>query len=207
MFVLGNHDYHFSSIKETHEIVKRACEKHENLLWLSSVGHVSVNSRVAIVGTEGWYDGMVGDPRWLRYTTDWALIDDFREMTPGDRLSTWRKMAMDSAINTTKRLESALCGHETVYVVTHVCPWVNGAGEESFGGVLRNLWRAYNVNCSLGHSIDYVGDKVPHKKIIVLSGHTHVNKRFFSRENVECRVGHGCSLFGLSRLIENKFFV
>ena len=55
-FVLGNHDYHHSSIAKTHDKIRKLCLKYPNLIWMTEAGVVPINEEVAIIGTEGWYD-------------------------------------------------------------------------------------------------------------------------------------------------------
>ena len=69
-FVLGNHDYHFSSIEKTHHKIRELCKQYPNLIWMTDAGVVHLNDEVALIGTEGWYDADNGKPEYLQFTLD-----------------------------------------------------------------------------------------------------------------------------------------
>lgn len=196
-FVLGNHDYHGRHIQSVHADVRRICQEHPNLHWMEDNPVVSLSEEVALVGADGWYDAELGDPRWLRWTTDWFLTFDFLHL-PGmeARRQEWRRMAEASAEAIEGRLAAALEDHKTVYVLTHVPPWPEAAVASA--GPLDRLWLPYNTNGPMGRAIERVTAGRKKKRVIVLAGHTHVPVSVRVRNNVECRVARA-SYFGRIR--------
>src|SRR5271169_3595189 len=41
-FVLGNHDYHFSSIEKVHDKIRKLCKEYPNLIWMTDAGIVPI---------------------------------------------------------------------------------------------------------------------------------------------------------------------
>src|ERR1041385_8031459 len=48
-FILGNHDYHFTSIEAQHTRVRELCQRYSNLIWVSEAGIIDLNHEVALI--------------------------------------------------------------------------------------------------------------------------------------------------------------
>jgi 3',5'-cyclic-AMP phosphodiesterase len=108
-FVLGNHDYHLSSIERIHDKVRDVCARYPNLIWMTESGVVHINDEVAFIGTEGWYDAEEGKPNYLQFTFDWFLVEEFRRLpNMNARIDAWRALADASAAQMTALLEQAI---------------------------------------------------------------------------------------------------
>src|ERR1700722_13944495 len=108
-FVLGNHDYHFSSIEETHQKVRDLCKKYPNLVWLTEADVIALAPEVGLIGAEGWYDAELGNPKYLNATLDWMLTQDFRTLPDMDaRIAKFRDLATQSCNILADKLEKAL---------------------------------------------------------------------------------------------------
>lgn len=185
-FVLGNHDYHLRSVSSVHEDVRALCRRYENLVWMTDAGVVSLSEDVALVGVEGWYDAVYGDPRLLRFTVDWFLTKDFLGLGWEGRLERWRRMAEDSADVVGRRLVQAFENHQEAYVLTHFPPWREA--DRAHGTMFESFWTPYNTNVALGRRIEEVARENKKKRVTVLAGHTHSECTVRVRKNVECRV-------------------
>ncbi|NBW06425.1 MAG: hypothetical protein EBR82_00175 [Caulobacteraceae bacterium] len=186
-FVLGNHDYYGRHIESVHDDVRRVCRKHSNLHWMTDQDIVSLEEDVALIGTEGWYDGRLGLPDHLRWTLDRAVVIDFFHMSSmEERIEAWRAMADRSADIIGERLERALQTHKTVYILTHFPPW--GEATTASGTKQADFWLPYNTNFTLGQRIEEVMQGRKKKRCIVLAGHTHYPCRVRVSNSVECMV-------------------
>lgn len=186
-FVLGNHDYHKRSIEGTHADVRRICATHSNMHWMTDEDVISLNDEVALVGTEGWYDAEVGDPGWIRYTSDWFLMPDLLFLDNMDqRIERFRDMAKKSAQLIGARIEKALETHKDVFVLTHVPPWTECTRDR--GTFFENFWLPYNTNTIMGQTIEAVMQDRKKKHCTVLAGHTHTETWVRVRRNIECHV-------------------
>lgn len=187
-FVLGNHDYHHSSIAKTHDKIRKLCLKYPNLIWMTEAGVVPINEEVAFIGTEGWYDAEEGRPEYLQLTFDWYLVDDFRQLPDMKaRIKAWRLLADASATQMSDALEKAIeRKYKTIYVLTHVPPWKEATRD--VGTLLEKFWLPYNTNLRLGRALEKVMEHHKKKNITVLCGHTHTDCWIHVARNIECKV-------------------
>lgn len=189
-FVLGNHDYHGSSIKEVHDKVKEVCAKYKNLVWMTDAGVVPLNEEAAAIGSEGWYDVRIGNPEFIKYTFDWYLISDFKKLSSmKERIEKFREIAKQSANYLTLKLEEAVETYKTVYLLTHFPPWPEANRCHSW--ISEAFWEPYNTNLILGQELEKVMQKYKKRHLIVLCGHTHSAMQIHVSRNIECRVGRG----------------
>ena len=152
-FVLGNHDYHFSSMEKIHNKIRELCKKYSNLIWVTDEGVVHLTEKVALIGHEGWYDAVGGKPEYLKFTFDWWLTKEFRQLPSMlARMEHWKKMSEQSAHDLTDKIEKCIeRGYKTVYVLTHFPPWREATRD--VGTLLETFWIPYNVNMTLGKAL------------------------------------------------------
>lgn len=187
-FVLGNHDYHFSSIEKTHEKIRKLKQDFPNLIWMTEAGVVHLSDEVALIGTEGWYDANNGKPEYLKFTFDWFLTEDFRNLpSMEERIELWRKMADQSAHDLVDKIEKAIeQGYKSIYVLTHFPPWREATRD--VGTILEQFWLPYNVNIRLGKALEKAMESHKKRYITVLAGHTHTDCWIHVSRNIECKV-------------------
>lgn len=192
-FVLGNHDYHGRHIESVHSDVRRLTSMYSNLHWITESGVVTLAPGVALIGSEGWYDGSAGDSSLLKWTIDRFLTFDFFHLgNMKQRLDAWKSMAEASSKHIEYLLKIALENHNTIYVMTHVPPWREAIKAD--GSRLSDLWLAYNTNVTLGKTIERVMKDRSDKRVIVLSGHTHIPCHIHVTQNIECYVARASYL-------------
>lgn len=203
-FVLGNHDYHFSSIEKTHDSIRNLCQKYPNLIWLTESDVIALNPEVAIIGTEGWYDAQLGNPKYLRATLDWILTEEFRRLPDMNaRIATFRQLASQSCNIIVDKLEKALeQDYKTIYLLTHFPPWKEATRDE--GTFLEKYYLPYNVNLCLGKTIERVMDGRNKRNVTVLAGHTHTDCWIHVSRNIECKVNRA-KYYGSIRNEEHIF--
>ena len=188
-FILGNHDYFFSSFEEQHIKIKALCKEYPNLIWLTNSDAVRLNDEVALIGTEGWYDAEMGNPKYLTATLDWILIKELREIkSTKDRVEYFRMLADKSADIIFEKLEKALeQDYKTVYILTHMPPFKEATRDE--GTMLADFWLPYNVNLRLGKKIEEIMATRKKRNVVVLAGHTHHPEYIRVSRNIHCQVG------------------
>lgn len=203
-FVLGNHDYHLSSFSDIQDKVRQLCYRYTNLHWMTEAGVCALTKKAAVIGTEGWYDGHIGDPEWLTYTPDWLLIREMRGLSSHEeRLTYFRDLAKQSADLMECRLEEAFRSYRTVYLLTHFPPWKEATRDE--GSLLEPFWLPYNVNYQMGQMIERVMESHKKKRLVVLAGHTHTVAQIWIRHNIECIVDE--AHYTGSPKIGQRFFI
>jgi predicted phosphohydrolase len=192
-FVHGNHELWFSSFEKVHAGIRQLCVQYKNLIWMTDAGIVPLNERTALIGTEGWYDAGIGNPEYIKYTFDWFLVKEFRQLpNMKARLELMREMAKKSAQTLALRLEEALDGYKMVYVMTHFPS--HAEANRAKGIFSEAFWAPYHINCSLGVELEKVMEKHKKRHMCVLSGHTHESMTVQIARNAECRVGKGSYL-------------
>jgi len=186
-FVLGNHDYHYRRMEDVHNSVRELCDKYPHLHWLTESNPISLNKKTAIIGAEGWYDARIGDPKYLKWTLDWWVTKDFRELPNMQaRIEKFRELADNSSKLIKNKLELALQDHKYVYILTHYPPWKEATRDE--GTFMERFWLPYNVNPGMGQMLEEVMAGYKKKKIIVLAGHTHTDCWIHVSKKIECKV-------------------
>lgn len=194
-FVLGNHDYWTSGFKKKRDEVGELCEKHSNLHWVSNEGPIHLNDEVALVGVEGWYDASLGDQRYLFSTLDWLFIEELKRASGlHKRIEIFKEAAEESCRGAEEKIKIALdSGHKSVYLLTHFPPWKEATRDE--GTPLERFWLPYNVNATLGKTLENIMKDRNKKHLTVLTGHTHDPRYIRVARNIDCQVGEGHALF------------
>jgi predicted phosphohydrolase len=188
-FVLGNHDIWFSSFEERYQQIRDLCKEYPNLIWMSEADVTALNDEVAIIGTDGWYDAEIGEPKYLKYSLDQFLIQDIRKLPYLDsKIEKFRSLADISCKQLINKLEKALeLDYKTVYILTHMPPWKEATRDES--SLLKDFWLPYNTNIRLGNAIEEVMQSRKKRNVVVLSGHTHHPEFIRISRNIHCQVG------------------
>lgn len=179
-FVLGNHDYYRSSIANVRDAMVHCLPDN----WLGNLGVVNLTEKTAMVGHDGWFDGLYGDYYKSRLDmNDYYLIKELSKLPPtslidtADRHAKIQELSREGAEHVYKHGLAALSNPstETLYVITHVPPFVKAAwfkGKPSDGD-----WLPHFSSKLMGDAILKLGNKFPNKNIIVLCGHTHVGEK------------------------------
>jgi 3',5'-cyclic-AMP phosphodiesterase len=171
-FVLGNHDYYFSSIQAVRAEVRLACKESVSLCYLTDSKSVSLTKRWGLVGHDGWADGRIGDyERSIVMMHDYKLIEELSRVGKKERWPLLQKLGDDSATESEPELLRALRQHDQVLFVTHVPPmreacWHNGALSD-------DQWAPHFTCKAMGDMLMRVMAEHPQKKLTVLCGHTH----------------------------------
>lgn len=202
-FVLGNHDYYKSSF----ENVERSVSKFE--LWLDRGETHKLTEKVALVGSEGWYDAEFGNPMAAKFgMTDWKDIQDLEQL-PGIPfgikhvsrvdgkvvrdvllnkdarqrvIDVCRARAQEFAESARERLLDALTTFEQVIFATHYPPFEGATWHE--GRLSDSMWIPWFSSKVMGEMLLEVADAHPNRRILVLCGHTHSSGIYTPRPNL-----------------------
>lgn len=203
-YVHGNHDFYNSSFKR---VIRRSelfsideqenpCEYRGAIKWLGMTGEpvtypvIHLTDKTCLIGDDGWYDLLAGDAENSKLQmNDFYSIEEFEHQPHQNIVWMSRKMATEGAQRVETLIRKAvLQGYKTVYLATHVPPFV----ESSLGPDRKqsnDTWASYMVNVTLGNKLKELAQEFQEIKIHVLAGHTHsesFNKIF---ENLNCTVG------------------
>lgn len=189
-FIKGNHDWHGSSFAAITQQVTDLQKRFPNLIWLTQQEVIKLTPDVALIGTDGWYDLRVGDPKLAVYNFDWILIEEFRKLKSfEEKRQLSQKLADASAADIKRKLLKALEDFQTVYILSHMVPYKEAA--PNYGPELTKYWVPYDTNSILGKTIEEVMADRANQNVIILVGHVHNHKLVRVSHNIECIVGEG----------------
>lgn len=187
-FVLGNHDYYNGGIAETRRAVTELSERAARVKYLPASRVVSLSSRTALVGHDGWADGRCGNflTSSIRLN-DYRLIQDLICASKQELLERLRTLGDEAAAHLRQVIEEALPTHEEVIVATHVPPYGGACWYE--GHTLCNEWTPHFTCLAAGWALNDVMKNYPNKRLRVLCGHTHSRGLFQATENIVVETG------------------
>ena len=187
-FVLGNHDFHHSSIAQVDELVESTCHQQRNLHHLGTGEIIRLNPDTALVGHRGWADGRAGmGQRTVIESRDKNSIADLRNLTKDELFDRMNQYGRESAAYFRSVLPYALECYRNVLVATHVPPFTQAAHYNGQRCAPTHL--PHFANYSTGCALLGLSRGFPRRMITVLCGHTHTSRRTRILENLEVRVG------------------
>lgn len=156
-FVLGNHDFYRGSF----QTVPLIAQKFRG--WLNNTAFPLTKNTV-LVGTGGWYDTRLGNPRRLEME-DHHLIREFQDRSIDDIIEISRQRADTEAAVTKERLIEGAKQFKHILFATHIPP---------FPPEKRDLvWDPWFVNVAMGRVLADVAAEYPETRFTVLCGHRH----------------------------------
>ena len=204
-FVLGNHDFYGSSVKEVHKKVKQ-------YNWLGKKSFIS--NGVALVGVDGWADGRLGNyENCPLVMNDWIYIEELRKgyekedrigfarrETGKHLLKAMQKLSDKDAELLKRRVVTAINrGVHKVVIATHVPPFESccfNEGRVSYDGL------PFYSSKILGDTILPIVESNVDVDFIWLCGHTHSGCTVHIRSNLTVKVAD--ARYGFHAIIEFK---
>jgi 3',5'-cyclic-AMP phosphodiesterase len=202
-FVLGNHDYYRGTIAGVRRQAAMLAEHQPAVIWLPAAGVVQLTEKTALVGHGGWGDGRFGDFFGSDVIlNDYLLIEDLKELLPGDWPPTWfserdilsprlheKLMALgdEAAAHLRRVLPEACEKFQNVIALTHVPPFQEACLHK--GKVSDKNWLPHFTCQATGEAVREAAEKFPKCKITVLCGHTHSGGQAQIRENLVVLTG------------------
>ena len=171
-FVLGNHDFYFSSVAATRSICAEACKHQPYLHYLTQLDPVFVAPGVALLGHDGWADGRAGDyQKSLIMMNDYRYIEELAGLDKGARLRVLHRLGDEAAASAAKSLASAAPNASQVFFLTHVPPFREACWYQ--GRVSDDHWAPHFVCFALGQALLAAANRFSATQFTVLCGHTH----------------------------------
>lgn len=171
-FVLGNHDFYFSSFREVHRTIKELCHDVPNLHWLGGGGVTALSAETGLIGHDGWADGRFGD--FFNSTvemTDYFLIEELAKIDSQRRFARLNARGDEAAAYIDRLLPEALRQYERVIMVTHVPPFREAC---VFNGEICDDNHLPHFACrAMGESLQEIMREFPERHLTVLCGHSH----------------------------------
>ncbi len=167
-FVLGNHDYYNTSCEFSQA---KATQIAKGIHYLSTMpSPIKLNPNVAIVGDDGFYDGLHGEgARTKVQLIDFRKTFDFAGRNKFDVMA---ELAQASAARLRGKLEEAVdLDVKTILVATHVPPFVESSRHR--GKISSDEFLPLFSSKTMGDLMLEVANKHKDIDFFVLCGHTH----------------------------------
>lgn len=187
-FVLGNHDFYYGSIAAVRRQMTALTHTDPRLQWLPARGVVSLGDHHALVGHDGWADARHGDPVGSSVAfNDWLLIAELSGLDAEARRPRLRELGDEAAAALRTPLWQALARFPTVFVATHVPPFREVC--RYWGRICSDAWLPWLTCRAVGDLLLDAADHHPHRRIVVLCGHSHGAATAKPRPNLIARAG------------------
>lgn len=192
-FVLGNHDYYFSSVNNVREKVRALCAQNKNLIWLGEPKTLTLADGIVLVGHDGWADARYGDfDHSLVNLNDSRLIADLYQAFLLNKSALKRemqKLADTDASVLQETLEDAIdTDIKKIIIATHIPPFPESSWHKDKPS--DENWLPYFASKATGDVIKNFARKHADIQFLVLCGHTHTSVTIKLSDNLIIRSGH-----------------
>ncbi|MCU0512299.1 MAG: metallophosphoesterase [Anaerolineae bacterium] len=172
-FVLGNHDYYYSSIGRVRAALARLAPA--GLHYLTTQAQpLALSPTVGLVGHDAWSDGRYGDFfASAVLLNDYRLIHDLALPTAADRLARLHALGDEAAAHLRALLPVALAQYAHVLVVLHPPPFAEACWHNGAAATPENPYLPHYACKAAGDALRELALQYPHRQMTVLCGHTH----------------------------------
>ncbi len=201
-FVLGNHDFYHSSIREVEALARRLASGSKFIRFLPDIGTVELTPETGLAGHGGWADGRHGDYEGSAVQiNDFHFIEDLTRLDRAERLRVLNRLGDEAGDWLRRVLPGALERFRRVIVLTHVPPFAEAARHE--GQMSSPAFLPFFSSRASGDALHELAQRHPDRELLVLCGHTHGAGTVDVLPNL--RVVTGGAIYGrpaIDRLIE-----
>jgi Icc protein len=181
IYVLGNHDAWGSTIEIVQKAAYDLSSMSNFIKWLGSTPYIALTKSTAIVGHDGWYDAMGGEPDFSVGMNDWTNMGDFSGQNRGAIVAISRKLAHAATTYTMQAIKAAARYHSNIVVMTHVPPFKSH--NQNLPGASWFISKMY------GDMLVAAAKAYPAVKFTVIAGHTHIRGNVQIDKNMICLTG------------------
>lgn len=171
-FVLGNHDFYYSSVPQVRRSIAKLCDAHPYLTYLSGNGIVELTKTTALVGHDGWGDGRFGNysqsPVRL---SDNVLIQELIGLEYKEFIRKLRELGDEAASAIRESLHHAVDSYQNILFLTHVPPFKEACWYQ--GKVGNDDWLPFFTCKAVGDVLYEIMQNQRNCHVTVLCGHTH----------------------------------
>lgn len=173
-FVLGNHDYWYSTIDHIADQLPRKLNEMSFMKWMNTSGVVKLSDTTCVIGHDGWYDcrnGQADPPAFMM--VDWRTMGDFADCKSMKAVSAkCAAIAQRGWNHLEKAITAAVAQHfRKIVILTHVPPFKEAHFHEGRPG--SDLANPFFTSKCLGDLLKAAAEKFPDRQFEVFAGHSH----------------------------------
>lgn len=191
--VLGNHDYYYGSIEETHAIVRASVAELPHLIWPGDApSFFELSTETLVVGHGSWGDARLGDVEGTTLLlNDHRLIEDLVGLRhPTELAPRLQALGDQAARHLSDSLEMAFeRPHRRILVLTHVPPFAEACWHEGKTPGPNDPWLPFFACKATGDVLVGAAQAHPERELLVLCGHSHGQGRAQILPNLEVLTG------------------
>jgi 3',5'-cyclic-AMP phosphodiesterase len=171
-FVLGNHDRYGTTFANTETVVERVTALFSHMVRLNGSQLIPLNNSVALIGVDGWADGLGGEgPETDTRIDDFYQILDFATAPEPQVFREMKERAGKYSRALKPSLVRALKQYQVTIIATHVPPYEGAAWHQ--GCPSSPAYQPFFSSPTMGKMIKAAVAEHPGKSVLVLCGHTH----------------------------------
>ncbi len=187
-FVLGNHDYYYSSFAQVDQDIQAVLKDHDGIIWMDTQDSISLDSQTSLVGVGGWGDARAGD-----FHNTPIRINDHRliqELSNISREKVYERLLERGTMMANRLSEqlSKCIDSQVIWVLTHVPPFEQACWYKGKAGDPN--WTADFVCFAVGEVLERFAQEHPNKQIQVLCGHGHNRGIVRKQKNLIVHTAH-----------------
>ena len=168
-FVLGNHDRYGTTFANAEAVVERVTTLFSHMVRLDGSQVIPLNKSVALVGVDGWADGLGGEgPATKARINDFYQILDFATEPEPQVFRQMKERARKYSQALKPSLIKALKQYQTTIIATHVPPYEGAAWHE--GSPSSPDYQPFFSSPTMGNMIKAAAAEHPGKSVLVLLG-------------------------------------
>lgn len=173
-FILGNHDYYGADTEQVRKAMRELTNASGFLRYMPTMEYFALTPTTAVVGHDGWYDGLYGDAQGSTFgMLDWTSIGNFVQIR-GNKASILveaRKLAHEGVLHVHNGIKKAVRYHKSVVVLTHYPPFPQCHVHEGKPGEKNAM--PWFTSKMMGDLLLQASSAYPAVNFTVLCGHTH----------------------------------
>lgn len=189
-YVLGNHDFYGGSVMEARLAAYKLSREQPRICYLPASEPVLLDDgETAMVGTDGWADGRLGNRATTVPMRDHTEISDYMKLMgfKSAMLAVAAKFGDQCAKELGVMLDKAVQLRDHILVVTHVPPFAEASWHD--GKPSGDDFLPWYTCKAVGDVLMDRARRHPKKRFTVLCGHTHGEGRAHMLENLEVLTG------------------
>jgi predicted phosphohydrolase len=197
LFVAGNHDYYFGSVKGMKEEFKQL--SHGKIKYAPGSDVIKLQNKVYLCAVDGWADGRYGDydnspvvlndSRLIKELDDSIPITGILAERNASLLREMQRLADEDAFNLSEKIALTLKEDpKKIIVLTHIPPFPESSLYQ--GKIAGDDYLCFYTCKAVGDVLMKFAEENPAVQFLVFCGHSHNEALYEPLSNLTVKTGH-----------------